>query len=87
VPREMTRENEERFSLGGAARKPFPANSGAGVLVPDAGSRQMTDWLRSLLQRKPRIARMAWAMMTSGEAYRRPSVAARAVPDDRGFVT
>ena len=47
------------------------------------GSRQMTDWLRPLLQRKPRkltavalankMARMAWAMMTSGEAYRRPA--------------
>jgi len=52
--------------------------------------RQMTDWLRSLLQRKPRklaavalankMARMAWAMMTSGEAYRRPPAAAGAVP-------
>ncbi len=54
------------------------------------GSRQMTDWLRSLLQRKPRklaavalankMARVAWAMMTSGEAYRRPPAAAGAVP-------
>lgn len=53
------------------------------------GSRQMTDWLRSLLQRKPRklaavalankMARIAWAIMTSGEAYRRPSAAAEAV--------
>jgi transposase len=57
------------------------------AMKPD--SRQMTDWLRSLLQRKPRklaavalankMARMAWAMMTSGEVYRRPSVAAGAV--------
>ena len=40
----------------------------------------MTDWLQSLLQRSSRkltavalankMARMAWAMMTSGEAYR-----------------
>jgi len=44
------------------------------------GSRQMTDWLRPLLQRKQRkltavalankMARLAWAMMTSGEAFR-----------------
>lgn len=53
------------------------------------GSRQMTDWLRSLLQRKPRklaavalankMARIAWAIMTSGEAYRRSSAAAGTV--------
>jgi transposase len=42
----------------------------------------MTDWLRALLQRKPRklvaialankMARTAWALMMRGEAYRRP---------------
>ena len=47
------------------------------------GSRQMTGWLRALLLRKPRklvavalankMARTAWAMMMSGEVYRRPS--------------
>lgn len=46
------------------------------------GSRQMTDWLRNLLARKPRkvaavalankMARIAWALMTRGEVYRRP---------------
>jgi transposase len=47
------------------------------------GSRQMTDWLRVLLLlRKPRklvavalankMARAVWAMMKSGETYRRP---------------
>ena len=46
------------------------------------GSRQMTEWLRALLQRNPRkvaavalankMARVAWALMTSGEEYRRP---------------
>ena len=45
------------------------------------GSRQMTEWLRALLVRKPRklaavalankIARVAWALMKSGETYRR----------------
>ena len=53
------------------------------------GSRQITEWPRALLLRKPRklvavalankIARTAWAMMTSGETYRRPSTAAEAV--------
>jgi len=46
------------------------------------GSQQMTEWLRALLQRKPRkvvavalankMARIAWALMTRGEVYRRP---------------
>jgi len=45
------------------------------------GSRQMTEWLRALLARKPRklaavalankITRVAWALMKSGETYRR----------------
>ena len=50
------------------------------------GQQTATDWLRKLLQRRPRkpaavalankMARTAWAMMTSGEAYRHPPVAA-----------
>jgi transposase len=49
------------------------------------GSQQMTDWLQALLQRKPRklvalalankMARMAWAIMSRGEVYRRPATA------------
>jgi transposase len=49
------------------------------------GSKQMTAWLRDLLARKPRkvvavalankMARVAWALMTRGEVYRRPVVA------------
>jgi transposase len=49
----------------------------------------MTDWLRALLQRKPRklaavalankMARTAWAMMKSGETYRRQSTRSGAV--------
>jgi len=45
------------------------------------GSRHMTQWLRALLARKPRklaavalankMARIAWALMNSGETYRR----------------
>jgi len=51
-------------------------------------SRQMTDWLRALLARKPRklvavalankMARMAWALMTRGEVYRRSPASAAA---------
>jgi hypothetical protein len=47
------------------------------------GSKQMTDWLRALLMRKPRkvmavalantIARVAWVLMARGEVYRRPA--------------
>lgn len=49
------------------------------------GHKQASEWLVQLLQRKPRklvavalankMARTAWAMMRSGEAYRRPSAA------------
>ncbi len=49
------------------------------------GSRQMTEWLRALLAHKPRklaatalankMARVAWAIMTSGETYRRDATA------------
>ena len=52
-----------------------------------AGSRLATDWLRGLLQRRPpklvavalanKTARIAWAVMVRGEAYRHPG--ARAV--------
>jgi len=53
------------------------------------GSQLMTQWLRALLIRKPRklaavalankMARTAWAMMMSGEVFRRPSNAGAAV--------
>jgi transposase len=49
------------------------------------GSRLATDWLLGLLARRPaklvavalanKMARMIWAMMTRGEAYRRPAAA------------
>jgi transposase len=63
--------------------------SGATSVIKAAvrpGGRQMTEWLRALLLRKPRklaavalankMVRIAWAMMTTGESYRRPSAAA-----------
>ena len=58
------------------------------AMRPD--SKQMTGWSRALLPREPRkaaalalankMARIAWAMMTPGKAYRRPAAAALAVP-------
>jgi transposase len=52
------------------------------------GSKQMTEWLRALLQRKPRkvaavalankMTRVAWALMTGGETYRRPAATTKA---------
>ena len=46
------------------------------------GSKLMTEWLRALLQRKPRklaavalankMVRVAWVLMAHGEVYRRP---------------
>jgi transposase len=53
------------------------------------GNKLATEWLLKLLQRRPRklaavalankIARTAWAMMMSGEAYRRQPAAGSAV--------
>jgi transposase len=47
------------------------------------GSKLMTEWLRALLQRKPRklaavalankMVRLAWVLMARGEVYRRPA--------------
>jgi transposase len=55
------------------------------------GSKLMTEWLSALLRRKPRklaavalankMARTAWAMMKSGEVYRRAPAAAKAGQD------
>jgi transposase len=49
------------------------------------GGQRTTEWLRALLARKPRklaavalankMARIAWAIMVSGESYRRPAAA------------
>jgi transposase len=65
--------------------------SGAMAVIQAAerpGSTLATEWLRRLLARKPRkvaavalankMARMIWAMMTTGEAYRRPAAAGAA---------
>jgi transposase len=67
--------------------------SGATAVIRVAtrpGNKLATEWLLKLLQRRPRklaavalankMARVAWAIMTSGEAYRREPVTARALP-------
>jgi transposase len=66
--------------------------SGATAVIKVAtrpGNKLATEWLLKLLQRRPRklaavalankMARIAWAIMTSGEAYRREPVTAAAV--------
>ena len=72
--------------------------SGAMAVIRAAmrpGEQQMTEWLRALLARKPRklvavalankMARIAWAMMTRGETYRRPAAALERLRHDRQF--
>lgn len=81
-----------RISRAGNERLRTLFVSGATSVINAAmrpGSRLMTAWLRALLLRKPRklaavalankIARIAWAIMKSGEVYRRPSAPAEAV--------
>jgi transposase len=88
----MQRQAVSAPSRAGNERLRVLLVSGATSVVNAAmrpGSRQMTDWLRALLLRKPRklvavalantMARTAWAMMKSGETYRRSFAAARAV--------
>lgn len=74
-----------RISRAGNERLRTLLVSGATSVIKAAvrpGGRQMTEWLRALLLRKPRklaavalankMARIAWAMMTTGETYRHP---------------
>ena len=88
TPKERSTGGKQRMggiSRAGNERLRVLLVSGATSVINAAlrpGSRQMTDWLRALLLRKPRklaamalankMARMAWAMMKSGETYRRP---------------
>jgi transposase len=95
TPKERSTGGKQRMggiSRAGNERLRVLLVSGATSVINVAlrpGNRQMTDWLRALLLRKPRklaavalankMARTAWAMMMSGETYRRPSIAAGAV--------
>jgi transposase len=78
-----------KISLAGNERLRCLLVAGATSVIQAAskpGSRQMTEWLRALLARKPRklaavalankMARVAWALMTSGETYRRDATTA-----------
>ena len=78
-----------RISRAGHERLRVLLVSGATAVIRHAarpGSKLVTSWLLKLLQRRPRklaavalankIARTAWAMITSGEAYPHPPVAA-----------
>ena len=95
TPKERSTGGKQRMgaiSRAGNERLRVLLVSGATSVIHHAmrpGSKLMTEWLRALLQRKPRklaavalankIARTAWAMMRSGEMYRCPSAAAGAV--------
>ncbi len=92
TPKERSTGGKQRMggiSRAGNERLRVLLVSGATAVINAAmkpGSRQMTDWLRALLLRKPRklvavalankMARTAWAMMKSGETYRRSSTGA-----------
>ena len=95
TPKERSTGGRQRMggiSRAGHERLRVLLVSGATSVINAAlkpGGRLMTDWLRALLLRKPRklaavalankMARTAWAMMSSGETYRRPSATAGAV--------
>jgi transposase len=94
TPKERSTGGKQRMggiSRAGNERLRVLLVTGATSVVKAAmrpGSSLMTDWLRCLLQRKPRkvvavalankMARMAWALMTRGEVYRRPTAAGAA---------
>jgi transposase len=91
TPREHSTGGKQRMggiSRAGNERLRSLLVTGATSVIQAAckpGSRQMTEWLRALLARKPRklaavalankMARIVWALMTSGETYRRKAVA------------
>jgi transposase len=94
TPKEHSTGGKQRMggiSRAGHERLRTLLVSGATAVIRHAtrpGSKLATNWLLNLLQRRPRklvavalankMARVAWAIMTSGEAYRRQSVPAAA---------
>ena len=94
TPKERSTGGKQRMggiSRAGNERLLVLLVSGATSVINAAlrpGSRQMTDWLRALLLRKPRklaavalankMARIAWAIMKRGGTYRRSATAAAA---------
>lgn len=91
TPREHSTGGKQRMggiSRAGDERLRQLLVLGATAVIQHAkpGSRNASAWLLSLLQRRPRklvavalankMARIVWAMMMSGEEYRRPKAAA-----------
>jgi transposase len=91
VPRERSTGGKQRLggiSRAGNERLRQLLVLGATSVIRHAkpGRAGLSAWLLSLLQRRPRklaavalankMARIVWAMMTSGEAYRQPPIAA-----------
>ena len=91
TPREHSTGGKQRLggiSRAGHERLRSLLVAGATAVIRHASradSRLATEWLRQLLSRKPRklaavalankMARIAWAVMTRGEAYRSPAAA------------
>jgi transposase len=91
TPREHSTGGKQRMggiSRAGHERLRALLVTGATAVIRCAdrpGNKLATDWLLKLLQHKPRklvavalankMARMAWAMMSRGEPYRRPAAA------------
>ncbi len=96
TPKEQSTGGKQRMggiSRAGNERLRVLLVAGATSVIHAAmrpGSKQMTGWLRALLQRKPRkvvavalankMARVAWALMTREEVYRRSPINTGAVP-------
>ena len=94
TPKEHSTGGKQRMggiSKAGHERLRALLVSGAMAVIRAAerpGSKLLTEWLRQLLARKPKkvaavalankMARMIWAMMTTGEAYRQPGAAGAA---------
>ena len=88
VPRENSTGGKQRLgaiSRAGDERIRTLLVLGATAVIQHAKPEKSSPWLLNLLARKPRklaavalankIARTAWAMMTSGESYRQPKAA------------
>lgn len=86
VPRECSTGGKQRLggiNRAGNERLRSLLVLGSTAVIQHARPGRTSPWLLSLLERKPRklaavalankIARVAWAMMVSGEAYRQPA--------------
>ncbi len=91
VPRDLSTGGKQRLgkiSRAGNERMRCLLVLGATALIQHAKPGRSSEWLLKLLERKPRklaavalankMARIIWAMMTSGEEYRTPKLAKQA---------